>query len=239
MTEQAWQRRARSFGAAARDYQRGRPGYPLDAVRWCLPDAAGRVLDLAAGTGKLTEGLLALDLDVVAVEPLDEMRALIPSAARSIAGTAEDIPLDDAYVDAVLVGQAFHWFRAAEAVAEIVRVLRPGGTIGMLWNYYDDTVPWVAEVAEAMRSEARASRFEREIPPYADVPELTPAEGRRFRHSREHDLQSLLADVSSTSAIIVMSPEERAQVLAQVRSAAPAGTFTLPYVCQAWRGVRR
>lgn len=234
-----WQDRARSFAAAAADYQRGRPGYPADAIRWCLPDAPQLVLDLAAGTGKLTEGLLALGLDVVAVEPLDEMRALIPAAARARAGSAEDIPLDDASIDAVLVGQAFHWFRADEALREIARVLRPGGTVGLFWNYYDDSVPWVAAVGEAMRSEARASLYQEEIPPYADVPELTPAESRRFAHSREHDVESLLADVSSTSAVIVMSPEDRAEVLTRVRAAAPAGRFALPYVCQAWRSTRR
>jgi len=123
--EDARVRRAGSFGAGAAAYERGRPGYPVEALRACLPEHARRVLDLGAGTGKLTRGLLDLGLDVAAVEPLEEMRALIPSAAQTLAGSAEAVPLPDACVDAVLVGQAFHWFDHDRALAEIARVLSP------------------------------------------------------------------------------------------------------------------
>lgn len=241
VTDARWQQRARSFGTAAADYQRGRPGYPLDAIRWCLPPAPRTVLDLAAGTGKLTEGLLAVAAegpayDIVAVEPLDEMRALIPAQVRALPGTAEALPLDDGSVDAVLTGQAFHWFRRDEALAEMVRVLRPGGTVGMLWNAYDDRAAWVGEIADAMRTEARASLMaSRAHPPYETFPGLTSPEAAFFAHEKEHDADSLVADVSSTSAVIIMAPEERAEVLARVRSAVPTGRFTLPYVCVAWR----
>ncbi len=140
--EDARVRRAGSFGAGAAAYERGRPGYPVEALRACLPEHARRVLDLGAGTGKLTRGLLDLGLDVAAVEPLEEMRALIPSAAQTLAGSAEALPLPDACVDAVLVGQAFHWFDHDRALAEIARVLSPAGTVGLLWNLLDDAVPW-------------------------------------------------------------------------------------------------
>jgi len=134
--------RGRTFGAVAADYAEHRPGYPAAAVEWALGPAPGRkVLDLGAGTGKLTEALGAYD--VVGVEPdpemLAQLRADLPSVdARE--GSAEAIPLPDASVDAVLVGQAIHWFDMDRAVPEIARVLRPGGVLAGLWNGDDHTV---------------------------------------------------------------------------------------------------
>ncbi|MDQ1686213.1 MAG: hypothetical protein QOC82_2950 [Frankiaceae bacterium] len=112
-----WSERRLAFGTAAADYAAGRPSYPLDAVRWTLPEGARTVLDLAAGTGKLTERLLELGLDVYAVEPAAEMRAALPAAAHVLDGTAEAIPLPDVSVDAVTVGQAYHWFDPPVALA--------------------------------------------------------------------------------------------------------------------------
>src|SRR5262245_56573976 len=141
--------RARSFGAHAADYAEHRPAYPADGIRWAL-GASRRpvedVLDLAAGTGKLTAGLLPLAASVTAVEPDDGMRALLESQfpqVTTMAGTAEEIPLPSASVDAVVVGQAFHWFDRDRALDEIARVLRPGGGLGALWNGEDDSVEWV------------------------------------------------------------------------------------------------
>ena len=150
-------RRARAFGAEAEAYELGRPGYPRAAIEFCIGERPQRVLDLGAGTGKLTAELLALGHEVVAVEPLEPMRARIPAEAEALDGSAESIPLEDASVDAVAVGQAFHWFDQAAALAEIVRVLRPGGSLGLLWNLLDDDVPWVAAVADAFDAEDRAS----------------------------------------------------------------------------------
>ena len=141
-------RRALSFGSAAAEYAAARPSYPAEAVRWAIGDAR-RVLDLGAGTGKLTQVVLALGLEAVAVEPDDAMRALIP--AESYAGTAEEIPLPDASVDAIVVGQAFHWFDPVRAIPEMVRVLRSGGRIGLFWNLYDDRVAWVEALCEVVR----------------------------------------------------------------------------------------
>src|SRR3954454_13116307 len=126
------ERRGLSFGPAAADYERVRPSYPGSAVAWLVGTEPQRVLDLGAGTGKLTRVIVALGHDVVAVEPLPEMRAELSAALPTVethAGSAEAIPLADASVDAVVVGQAFHWFDQARAVPELARVLRPGGVL--------------------------------------------------------------------------------------------------------------
>jgi SAM-dependent methyltransferase len=143
-------RRARSFGAVADRYARARPGYPAAAVEWLLEAAPGRdVVDLAAGTGKLTEVLVEIASTVVAVEPDDGMREALAAAVpgvEALAGTAESMPLPDASADAVLVAQAFHWFDSRPACDEIARVLRPGGVLGLLWNLRDGSIPWVADL---------------------------------------------------------------------------------------------
>lgn len=142
---------ASSFGAAAAAYAEHRPPYARAAVRWALEPASGpRVLDLGAGTGKLTAALVALGADVVAVEPdpamLTELRRALP-AVRALEGSAEAIPLPDGSVDAVLAGNAMHWFDMAVAGPEIARVLVPGGILAGLWNVLDDQVEWVAGLA--------------------------------------------------------------------------------------------
>src|SRR5438094_928298 len=137
--EALFARRASSFGMHAAAYAEHRPDYPVAGIRWALAGAAhdvDAVLDLAAGTGKLTEGLLALGLTVTAVEPDPDMRAELTRRLPGVSaldGTAERIPLPDSSVDAVLVGQAFHWFDVNTALTEIARVLRPGGVLGALW----------------------------------------------------------------------------------------------------------
>lgn len=139
---------ASSFGAAAVAYAEHRPDYASAAVRWAVEPASGlRVLDLGAGTGKLTSTLVALGADVIAVEPdpamLTELGRALP-AVRALVGSAEAIPLPDASVDAVLAGNAMHWFDMAVAAPEIVRVLAPGGVLAGLWNVVDNRVDWVA-----------------------------------------------------------------------------------------------
>jgi SAM-dependent methyltransferase len=234
-----WAARRTAFGTEAAAYAYGRPSYPVDALRWVLRDRATRVLDLAAGTGKVTEQLLAMGLDVVAVEPLDEMRALIPAVADTRAGTAENIPLEDASVDAVLVGQAFHWFDAAPALAEIRRVLRPRGTLGLLWNLDDDRVPWVEELCRVASWDARATSIDPQAPPpYDGVDGLSTPTRRVFDHGEDYDADRLVAMIASRSTTILLPDEERAELLDAVRRVAPPGTFTFPSRCECWRGER-
>ncbi len=142
---------ADAFDAMAEEYERGRPGWPADAIASLLERFGARtVLDLAAGTGKLTEILVAHAGEVVAVEPLDGMRRVLEArlpSVRALAGTAEAIPLADGSVDAVFVGEAFHWFDLRRAPAEIARVLRPGGGLAVMWNVAaDDGEPWFDEL---------------------------------------------------------------------------------------------
>ena len=241
MTDNGWTTRSRSFGSAADAYAAGRPSYPPAAVEWILPPGAKRVLDLAAGTGKLTERLLERGLDVVAVEPSDEMRAHVPAAATALAGTAEAIPLDDASVDCAVVGQAFHWFDGPQAMAEIARVLRPGGTVGLLWLLADDADPLTAQVCEVVADdEMRASIIDpNQAPPYADVAGVDVPERRLFRHAEVYDADRLTAWVLSLSRVILMPEDERASLLEHVHAVTPPGQFELHYVCEVWRGERR
>jgi SAM-dependent methyltransferase len=238
MDDQQWKDRASSFGAAADVYERSRPTYPVDAVRAVLPVDAARVLDLGAGTGKLTGVLLDLGLDVVAVEPDEQMRKRLPARAEVVAGTAEDLPLEDASVDAVLVGHAFHWFDAEPALREMVRVLRPGGTLGLLWNVRDESVDWVRTVGDLWGSDGSAT-FEQE-PPFAPVAGLTAPRREVFEHRQSMDTDQLLDLAASRSAVITMPPDERDEVLAQVRATAPEDEpFDLPYRTIVWRSERQ
>lgn len=229
--------RARSFGAVAQRYDRARASYPPEAVAWVLePGRAGsgmRVLDLGAGTGRVSAVLLGLGYDVVAVEPDDAMRALVPSGVQALAGTAEDVPLPDQSVDAVLVGQAWHWFDQEQALAQVRRVLRPGGVLGLLWNVFDDRVPWVAELVAVAAAEDRLSAMDDQLP-YEGAP---VPERRCFAHDQAMTRDVLVENLASRSRTVLMAPPAREDFLRVVRTIAPAGAFDLPWVCDTWRAV--
>jgi len=231
--------RARSFGAEAHRYERARPTYAVEAVRFVLPDVPCRVADVGAGTGKLTEVLLGLGCDVVAVEPDDAMRARI-RGARAVAGEAEALPLTDRSVDAVVAGQAFHWFEHELFLAEAARVLRPGGTVGLLWNSFDDAVPWVAELVDVIDAIDRFGGLPIDEPPFEHA-SFEPPELVIHRHDQRFDAALLVDRVASTSHAITLPAAERAALLAQVRrlGEAQGAEFDLPYVTNAWRAVTR
>lgn len=212
-----WSRlaRASSFGAAADTYQRGRPGYPQSVVEWLVPRRARTVLDLGAGTGKLTRSLVEAGLKVTAVEPSQGMREQLTAAvpgAVVLAGSAEKIPLPDASVDAVVVAHAWHWFDAALAVPEVARVLVPGGTLSLVWNLRDETEPWMAALGAVMhRHAAQASDTNTEIgPPFG------PPERMEVRWRQPVTRQGILDMVASRSYVITMPDEEREQLLGEV-----------------------
>jgi ubiquinone/menaquinone biosynthesis C-methylase UbiE len=242
---------ARSFDRVAGAYQNARPSYPAAALEWVLEAAPGRrVVDLAAGTGKLTEVLVAAGADVTAVEPLANMRAELQRAlpsVRALDGTAEQMPLPDASADAVFVGQAFHWFDAPAALAEIARVLVPGGALGLVWNLRDERVPWVADLTVALRGAAdvlAVSRGISERPLESD--RFTAAERREFPNPVPFDRARLREWAASTSRIAVLPEGEREAALDDVVRVAdehPAlanrHTFDMPFVALAVRATRR
>ena len=229
-------RRALSFGAVADVYALARPTYPREALHFVVPPGAGRVLDLGAGTGKVTSGLLDLGLEVVAVEPDDAMRAHVDTRAESLAGTAEHVPLPDGMVDAVVAGQAWHWFDTARALAEVHRVLRPGGTLGLLWNVLDDSSAWAMELAEMLGLEDRLSLVDREATsPGAGCEVSGPWSRQLFAHTQAADADLVVANMASRSIVIVQEPKERSALLSRVRAALPVGQFHVPWICDAWR----
>ena len=225
-------RRALSFGTAAAAYAAARPSYPAEAVSLAIGDAR-RVLDLGAGTGKLTSVLLDLGLDVVAVEPDDAMRGLVDPRADVRAGTAEAVPLPDAGVDAVVVGQAWHWFDHDAAWAEVQRVTRPGGRLGLLWNVLDDSDGWARSLADLARLEDRLS--------YVDAKDDVPYDGgvgtwerRLVPHGQAADADLVVANLTSRSVVILLEHPERLALLDTARGLLPEGTFEVPWVCDTW-----
>jgi ubiquinone/menaquinone biosynthesis C-methylase UbiE len=182
------------------------------------------VLDLAAGTGKLTRQLVPTGADLTAVEPVEGMRRKLAEAVpgvRALDGTAERIPLDDGTFDAVFCGQAFHWFDGERALAEIHRVLRPSGGLGLIWNVRDEAVPWERRLSELLKrhqSNAPRKRWGRWRDAFEQTPLFTALEERRFEHSHEGDTETMLARVGSISFIAALSDEERAAFLEEVRT---------------------
>jgi SAM-dependent methyltransferase len=243
-------RRARSFGRVADVYREARPGYPPAAVEWTLEHAPGRdVLDLAAGTGKLTEVIAATGARVIAVEPLDGMRrelaVTVPDAIR-LAGTAEQLPLEDGSVDAVLVGQAFHWFDQPRSLDEMARVLRPDGAVGLIWNLRDEREQWQQRLSQILGSaDVVSSGTVQEAELLAGHPRFTGVEQRTWSNPVVFDRARLLAWARSTSVVATMPSEQAESTLAALAELADGHpqlrdrtTFEMPYVTVAVRARR-
>jgi len=218
------ERLARSFGSVAATYERARPLYAADALAWVaerLP-LHGDVLDLGAGTGKLTRQLLEVAATVRAVEPDDAMRAVlervVPSATV-LAGSAEAIPLPEGSVDVVTAGQAFHWFDLDRALPEMQRVLRPGGGIALLWN----ELVW--EELDALVRPLRPAPRDEGLP---ETPLFSIFEERRFPHRDAVDADTVVERVASISAVITAPADVRDELLRNVRALVGDGVVEYP-----------
>ncbi|HXY44486.1 MAG TPA: methyltransferase domain-containing protein [Acidimicrobiales bacterium] len=229
------------FSKVAPQYERGRPGYPAEAVDWIAAKAGlgpgGVVVDLAAGTGKLTRQLVRSGARVIAVEPLPEMLreliAVLPQV-EVVIGTAEATGLPDAVADVVAVGQAFHWFSTPAALSEIARLLVPGGHLALVWNRRDPTQALQAELDRIM------ARFRRSSPSYesgawTEVMDRSTlferVAERQFSFVQVLDADGLSDRVASTSFIANLEPGEQAAVLQQVRELVKADFVELAYAC--------
>jgi SAM-dependent methyltransferase len=238
----------RGFGSAAHCYERARPGYPDDGVAWLaerLELRPGRtVVDLAAGTGKLTRMLVPTGATVIAVEPVDEMRAQLERAVREVEALtayAEQMPFGDSSVDAVTVAQAFHWFATEEALGEIARVLRPEGRLGLIWNARDPNDPLqrrLTELIERFRTDEQTHVGEgwREV--LEAHPSFGPIEEREFGHEQVLTGARLAERVLSISFVAVLPQERRDEVASLVRELAGPGEARLPYVTKAYVSAR-
>jgi SAM-dependent methyltransferase len=222
----------RGFETAGERYERGRADYPPSAIDWLLarlglaerPDA--RVLDIGAGTGKLTRPLLARGLRVIAVEPVTGMRATLERTAPGAeirAGQAEDLPLAVGDVEAVVAGQAFHWFANATALREFARVLRPHGHLGLVWNRRDLGQPLQAAIGELIdpyRADAPALATDAWRAAFTRTAPFAPVAERRFAHAQILGADGLVDRVLSISFVAALPEHERRSVGARVRELA-------------------
>ncbi len=253
-----------SFDDVAAAYARYRPSYPAGALDVALPPAPATVLDLAAGTGKLTEAALRRGCAVVAVEPLAGMRAELARGcpdATVLDGVAESIPISDGSVDGTVVGQAFHWFDAGPALDEIARVTRSGGSVALLWNNDDEADPLVAELQAALHGLGRprggatgrgspgpdprgSADDDRRRPPFSDHPLLTNPELTLVRWTWRGSPEQLLGLVHTYSYVIRASESVRAAYDRTLRDRIArhrpgSAIVDIPVICQVWRSIRR
>lgn len=238
-----------SFGTEAHNYELGRPDYPFDAVAWMLESLAEgskRIADVGAGTGKLTRVLAgAPDAEIVAIDPdpamLKTLRGAIPGVPTFV-GTAERLPLPDASVDAVVLGQAWHWVDSVSGSAEVGRVVRSGGTLGLIWNIRDDREPWVKRLTEIMHG-SHAEVMLAEGGPVVAAP-FGELEERQWEWVRPITRDLLHRMASSRSYVITASEEEKTRIRQEMDMLFDElgldddATIDLPYVTRAFRSVR-
>lgn len=234
--------RARSFGSVAEAYDRGRPTYPADAVAWLAGGEAKVVLELAAGTGKLTRAMVDQGHAVFATEPdeamLEVLHKRVPEVSAK-AATAESIPANDRSVDVVVVAQAFHWFDHEVALAEIARVLKPGGHLALVWNSRDERIPWVRRMGDILgRQDLDTSSADHVVQSelFGFVEEAT------FKHWQEVNRESILDLARSRSTVTTMDDEEREAHLARVLAfyddyGRGMDGMQIPYVTRCYRAV--
>ncbi|WP_214466618.1 class I SAM-dependent methyltransferase [Microbacterium flavescens] len=244
---------SRSFGAAASAYESGRPDYPREAVEWLLAPVhaegrALRVADVGAGTGKLTRTIVETGADVVAIDPDPGMLASLRENVHGVptfVGTAERMPLPDASVDALLLGQAWHWVDPPLAAAECGRVLRSGGVLGLIWNVRDESDPFVRGLTAIMHASS-AEQLIAAGGPVVGEP-FGRLENRTWTWTRAMGREVLLDMVASRSYVITAPADERERILRDVgalfdsasrATESGAEVVDVPYRTEAFRGIR-
>jgi ubiquinone/menaquinone biosynthesis C-methylase UbiE len=240
---------AKGFERGAAEYEKGRPGYPQELVdRFVELSGLGPgkvVVDIGAGTGKFTRMLVPTGATVIAVEPVAAMRAQLAESVPGVEildGTSESLPLPDASADVVTAAQAAHWFEGRAAFADIARVLGPGGTVGLVWNTRDKAWPWTEPIDELMaRVAGDAPRFrqadDRWTTALAANDDFDEVRLEEFTNAATHDLDSMLARVSSVSYVSALPDDRRAALLDELTTilregpmaAAEGDTFVEPY----------
>lgn len=229
-----------SFGTVAAAYERGRPGYPAEAAAWLMDGDARIVLELGAGTGKLTRVLVDQGHAVHATDPdramLDVLEAQVPGASVKQA-TAEDIPVNDRSVDVVVVAQAFHWFDPSRALPEIARVLRPGGHLALVWNGRDERIPWVRRLGASIgRQDLDASS----VDALAASGLFGHVAEKSFTHWQDVNRETVVDMALSRSSILTLDPDERTARLTEVGAlydeyGRGMDGMQLPYVTRCFR----
>ncbi len=219
------------------DYEAARPSYPPEAVAWFVEhlrlEPGRTIVDLAAGTGKLTRLLQPAGANLIAAEPVAGMRAIFREVLPSvpmIATTAEELAFRDGSLDAVTVAQAFHWFDEDRAIAALARAVRVGGRVGLVWNARDRSVPWVDHVWSIMdRVEKRAPWRDHEHwrdSALREMPGFGPFHAGEFRHEQTISPAAMVQRVASVSHVAVLPDAEREAVLDEVRDVLRSDTQT-------------
>ena len=207
---------AHSFGGVVDAYDSARPTYPAEAAQWLVGQQAATILELGAGTGKLTAQLHALGHGVVATDPDPAMLARLVRnlpEVSTIEAHAEELPVGDRAFDAVVAAQAFHWFDLDRALPEIARVLKPGGRVGLVWNFRDETIPWVRRLGRLIGTQEQETDPSEAITASGLFGEV---EETRYTHWQQVDRKSIQALVLSRSNVAVLDEDARAAKLAEV-----------------------
>jgi SAM-dependent methyltransferase len=240
-----------TFGAHADAYERARPAWPKEAARWLVPEDAQLVVELGAGTGKLTRAVAALAVRIVAIEPDPRMLAVLRGLGlEGVEGSAEAVPFGDGAADAVVAGSALHWFDLDAALPEFHRVLRPGGRLGFGWNHRDERHPTIAAVSEAIqasRPPGQKAGWRRRDWPSAVVAGglFRDVEQAVFPHVHELPREALADHLTSYSGLAAVEEIERARVFERVAEIVDADPslrdgerLRLPFVVHAYRATR-
>lgn len=238
-------RRARCFGSVAEAYDRGRPGFPAEAAAWLAGREPATVLELGAGTGKLTEQLVALGHDVHATDPDPEMLAVLrrrlPDVPTGESG-AEEIPLPDRSVDVVVAGQAFHWFDHERALPEIARVLRPGGAVALAWNLRDERIPWARKLGRTLHGDGDGPEGRESVQALVASELFGFVDEREFGFWQEVNRDTVVDLAASRSYVATLDDDARAARIAEVLAfyddyGRGMDGMKLPYRCTCYRAV--